>query len=137
MQAAPLAPSPLYGTDPTPLCKAYPLDGGIGWPLQNGGRPDAPLLAPTALGPTAIGAQLAVLTLSRDLAFSSSLSNAAILSMSSNARGWFTSGTELAAVTAVLLGWEATVVTVVAGQGIDAAVMFTRVRVPAPLLPGC
>jgi len=56
--------------------------------------------------------------------------------MSSNTRGCFTSRTELAAVTAVLLGWEAIVVTVVAGQGIDAAVMFTRVRVPAPLLAG-
>jgi len=78
VQAKLLAPTPLCGTGPTPLVEASPLDVANGGPLQDGGRPDAPLLAPSALGPTAIGAQLAVLALFRVLTCSSS--NAAILS---------------------------------------------------------
>jgi len=81
---------------------------------------------------------LAVLTLFRALTCFSSSSNAAILFKRSDVRDWFVSGSDPAAVTAVLLGWDATVVTVVAGLEMAAAeVMFTRGRFSAPLLTGC
>jgi len=79
---------------------------------------------------------LAVLTLFRALTCFSSSSNAAILFKRSDVRGWFISRS--AAVSAVLLGWDATVVTVVAG--LEMAVveaMFTRGRFSAVLLTGC
>jgi len=81
---------------------------------------------------------LAVLTLFRVLTYFSSISSAAILFKRSDVRGWLISGSEPAAVTAVLLGWDATVVTVAAGLEMAATeVMFTRGRFSAPLLAGC
>jgi len=80
----------------------------------------------------------AVLALFRVLTCFSSSSNAANLFKRFDLRGWLTSGSELPAVTAVLLGWDATVVTVMAGLEMAAAeVMFTRGRISATLLAGC